>query len=129
MIRAGGRIVGEGILTQDRACTIHEHCRSHVLDRMKFLLMSQNGNQFLRQMLRGVITRWRLMLAGRWLNGLGLQPDGDWALAGTVRRVEVARLHTSLLWRLLMLLRLRGRERQRRGWRFRSGVGSGEVCG
>ena len=36
IIRAGGRIVGEGILTQDRACTIHEHCRSDVLDGMKF---------------------------------------------------------------------------------------------
>ena len=129
MIRAGGRIVGEGIVTQDRACTIHEHCRSHVLDRMKFLLMSQNGNQFLRQMLRGVITRWRMMLAGRWLSGLGLQPDGDWALVVNAGRVDVAGLHTLLLWRLSMLLRVGGRERKRRGWRFRSGVGSSEVCG
>ena len=56
VIRAGGRIVCESIVTPDGACTLHEHCRSHVLDRMKFLLMSQNGNQFLRQMLRGVIT-------------------------------------------------------------------------
>ena len=47
MIRAGGRIVGESIVTQDGACTLHEHCRSHMLDRAKFLLVDQNGQPVL----------------------------------------------------------------------------------
>ena len=40
MIRACGRIVGKGILTQYEACTLHEHCRSRVLDRANFCYSS-----------------------------------------------------------------------------------------
>ena len=66
-IRACGRIVGEGILTQYGACTLHEHCRSHLLDRAKFLFAGHTGQPVLASNVRGVITRWRLVLAGRWL--------------------------------------------------------------
>ena len=90
---AYGRIVGKGILTQDGACTLHEHYRSHVLDRAKFLFAGQSGQPVLASNVRGVITRWRLVLAGGSV--FSLMEAGP--LARKVKGVEVARLHVMTL--------------------------------
>ena len=79
-------------LPKDGACTLHEHCRSHLLDRANFSIERPASSCVKRprghhEMAAGA----RGKVAGA---GFGLQPDGGWAVAGNVRGVEVARLHT-----------------------------------